>query len=615
MTDQRDPTTPAQIDRFSRFLALAAVLLAAIPFLVGLMSLPPGSTYLGHQLNLDDQMVYAAWMHQAMDGKVLFENLFTTDPQPRLTFHLLFLVMGWIAKATGIVAAMAIVRLALTYAFVRLLGRFLVELGLPVFTAKFALVLACFGGGIGYLMWERFGEAARHSPEVLAKLTGGRAPIDVWQPEAFVYPSMLTNALFMAALCLMLVVLRQVWRARESWSAVPLGALAYCVLMNVHSYDALLLFLVTVVWFVGLAASRQATWVWFVRVAVIGLGAAPAAAWFLYVLSQDAVFQARAATPTFAASFPQVALGVLPSLLLALASVFGSSAKRALLGGLVASALVGVMWFALPGGTEAMQLDPVTWSVFFAAAVGAVVLSAGQDRARTLLLSWALVAVTAPYFPAMFQRKLSMGLVVPWAVLAAFGLTALVERVERSSRNIVSALGLVVACASSILWLERELSFIRDDVSRTSMHSVYFSQDATRIIETLAKVKGRKVVLAMPGVANSDGPADFGRPIISDLNPVLSGMAGATTFAGHWSETPDYVARRMRLTALFLAGTRPEEQEAVVRESGADYIVQPNPEAFLAVKGDAGSSVLADLSRFGIKAYTGSQLWLIKVRR
>lgn len=615
MTEQRDPTTSAQIERFSRILALAAVFLAGLPTLVGLISLPPGSTYLGHQLNLDDQMVYAAWMNQAMHGRVLFENLFTTDSQPSLTFHLLFLLMGWLAKLIGIVASMVVTRLVLTYAFVRLFSRFLVELGLPVFTAKFAITMACFGGGIGYVMWERFGEAARNSPAALASLTGGRAPIDVWQPEAFVYPSMLTNALFVAALCLIVVVLRQVWRARESWSAVPLGAAAFCALMNIHSYDALLLVLVVVVWFAALAASRQASWAWFGRVSVIGLGAVPAAAWFLHVLSKDPVFQARAATPTYSPSFSQVALGLLPSLILGVASIFGSKVPRARLAGIVTLALLGVLWFALPGGTEAMQLDPVTWGVFFVAVAATVILAASQDRAKTMLLSWALVGVVALYFPAMFQRKLSMGLIVPWATLAAFGLAALIERVDRSARNMVAALGLVIACASSILWLQREISFIRDDVSRTSVHSVYYSRDASRILERLASVRGRKVVLAMPGVSNSEGPADFGRPIISDLNAVLSGMAGATTFAGHWSETPNYSARRNRLTAFFLAQTPIEDQEALLAETGADYLVQPNPEAFRSVEGDEGSSVLADLSRFGTKEYDGSQLWLIKVRR
>jgi len=615
LTELRDPTTSAQIERFSRYLALAAVFLAGLPTLVGLISTPPGSTYLGHQLNLDDQMVYAAWMHQAMSGRVLFENLFTTDAQPSLTFHLLFLLMGWLAKAIGIVGSMILTRLVLTYGFVRLFGKFLVELGLPVFTAKFAITMACFGGGVGYLMWERFGEAARHAPAWLAAITGGRAPIDVWQPEAFVYPSMLTNALFMASLCLIVVVLRQVWRARESWSAVPLGAIAYCALMNIHSYDALLLFMVVAVWLAGLLAAKQATLAWFARIAVIGLGAVPAAGWFLYVLARDPVFQARAATPTFSPSFAQVALGLLPSIVLAVVSLFVTKTPKGRIAGVISVVLMGVLWVALPGGTEAMQLDPVTWAVFFAAVVGTVVLAVGQDPAKTMLLSWALVALVALYFPAMFQRKLSMGLIVPWATLAAFGLASVIERVDRSARNMVAALGLVVACASSILWLQREISFLRDDVSRTSVHSVYYSRDASRILARLSAVPGRKVVLAMPGVANADGPADFGRPIITDLNPVLSGMAGATTFAGHWSETPHYAKRRNRLTAFFLAQTPVQDQEALLAETGADYIVQPNPDAFRSVESKDGASLLADLSRFGTKVYDGSQLWLIKVRR
>jgi arabinosyltransferase C len=231
-----------------------------------------------------------------------------------------------------------------------------------------------------------------------------------------------------------------------------------------------------------------------------------------------------------------------------------------------------------------------------------------------LIVAWALVGSAALYFPAPFQRKLAMGLAVPWAVCAALGLATVLERLERSSRNMVAALALAATCATSLLWLQRELIFVRDDVARTAVHSVFYSRDARRIIDLVGAEQGRKVVLAMPGVMNATGPASFGRPTIPDLNAVMSGMAGATTYAGHWSETPDYADRRNRLTKAFLARTPDSERAALLQETGAAYVVQPNPAAFQAVEASGSSSLIADFRPFGELVYEGSQLWLVRVR-
>src|SRR5579885_2753146 len=94
-----DPDKRAASERsFVRILAILSAALAALPDVFNWLLRPLGSSYLGIQYNLDDHMVYAAWMRQAMDGRVLFDNRFTTDAQPGLTIHLYFLVLGWIAK-------------------------------------------------------------------------------------------------------------------------------------------------------------------------------------------------------------------------------------------------------------------------------------------------------------------------------------------------------------------------------------------------------------------------------------------------------------------------------------------------------------------------------------
>mgnify|MGYP006184294005 CR=1 FL=1 len=49
---------------------------------------------------------------------------------------------------------------------------------------------------------------------------GRRKSPAFWQPEGFVFPSMLTTSLFMASLCLILVIFTSFLDARKSWKPV-----------------------------------------------------------------------------------------------------------------------------------------------------------------------------------------------------------------------------------------------------------------------------------------------------------------------------------------------------------------------------------------------------------
>jgi arabinosyltransferase C len=95
---------------FTKWFALAITILVALPTLYCFLIRPDGSLYLGLQYNLDDHMVYAGWMKQAMEGHITFENRFTTDPQPGLTLHLYYLGLGWVAKLAGIPLTMTLAR-------------------------------------------------------------------------------------------------------------------------------------------------------------------------------------------------------------------------------------------------------------------------------------------------------------------------------------------------------------------------------------------------------------------------------------------------------------------------------------------------------------------------
>jgi arabinosyltransferase C len=482
------------------------------------------------------------------------------------------------------------------------------------------------GGGFGFLLWHRFGEAITlHAPEWIAGALAGRLPIDVWQPEAFVFPSMLVNGLFMAALCLILVIFGAVLDARESWKPVPGGFLAMLALMNVHSYDVLLLALVFAAFLATCAARRTLSGPWLVRGLVIGSGAAPSAAWFLYVIRSDPVFQARAATETYSPGFRSLAAGLSLLIALAIAGLALDSRSEQLrparlaMAAVPAVAVVGLCVIARTH-MEGYWLD---WSGWIALYAGAVVLSALLSRgapASDLIVCWALAGLTTPYFPMLFQRKLAMGLAIPWAILAASGVFAMLRAQDKGRRILVGTLAVVVLAGSSLRWLFREFEFIRLNVSRTTVHPVYFPQETRRILEALRAAPGRKVVLAMPGIPiqqienGRPAPDSFQTPYIADLNALASGYAGAYSFAGHWSETPDYATRRRLAQGFFLGDTPEESKRALLETCEATHIIAPVPEALPEFFGMTGHP-LQDFRGWGRVMVEGAQFRLIELPR
>src|SRR5687768_7330633 len=103
-------------------------------------------------------MVYAAWMRQAMDGQFFFDNRFTSDPQPALSIHAYFWLLGQIARVTGIALAAALARFVFSVVFVFLAYWLIRRITQDTFTIKLALTFSVFGAGAGFVVWHRFGE-------------------------------------------------------------------------------------------------------------------------------------------------------------------------------------------------------------------------------------------------------------------------------------------------------------------------------------------------------------------------------------------------------------------------------------------------------------------------
>lgn len=582
---ETNPAADPGLRRFAWILAGVFGGLAVLPAFAALTGSAPGTLPIGTAIAVDDQMVYAAWMRQAAEGRFLFENRFTLDAQPGLTFHLYFLVMGWVAKIVGIPWAMLLARLVFSALFVFGLVGLQERLGWKPAAIKTASVMACFGAGVGWMVWQSFGLLIKDPGVALQSIFAGRLPIDVWQTEAFAFPSALANGLFLASLWLILVVFKAVLDARTDARAALRGALAYGVLANIHSYDALLVGMVLLA-FAAIQFSRKTLdKTWFMRCLGIVAGAIPAAAWLGYVLQQDAVFQARAATLTFAPHFTSVLWGVAPLVVIALWGYFRAEPEHRWRPTIVAGFLITILLaISRNHNPEGYFLDPLTFALVIGG-VGAGLIFSRQDRDDDMVWAWALVGIVAMYFPALFQRKLGMGMAIPWGLLAGYALTVRLAARDVQRRQLITLVLVLFCGVSSLFWLRRELTLSRDNVSSTTVHPVRLSASATEILAKVQTLPARSIVVAAPGIPMPLPTGEYAEPYLPDLNPFFVGLGGARTFAGHWSETPDYGNRRNQLAAFILSGgTQGADAVAAAAQGEPVYVVLPRRETFPQVR-------------------------------
>ncbi len=595
--------------------AIVAGILSLVPFLYAFfIARQPGTSYVGMQTAVDDNMVYAAWMTQAMKGSFLFDNRFAIEQQPSLFFHAWFLILGWIAKVTGIPWALALTRALFSgvavWAAYQLIRRTVVH----NYHQKLAVTVVTIGAGAGFLAWAQTGRLITGS-SVLSSLTDGRLPIDVWQPEAFVFPSMLVNGLFMVSLSLILAIFVCVIDAQYSWKPVVPGALCFLALMNIHSYDVLLVVLVLVGLLASAAVARNLTGAWVSRVVIMGLGAIPTALWFLYMLKNDPVFQARAATETFAANFKPVLIGFLPLLILGMVAIAAEAkddpARKRILAGLGGFYAVLIVLFVLasPARDDTYFLTMGAWIGVFILVAGAAALMATENPGRNLVVSWACIGLIAPYFPALFQRKLAMGLAVPWAILAAIGFGFILSNRERGVRNLVAVFGLLLIGATSVRWLARELEFAKMGYGTTLQNPLYLPNEITDMIAKASALPGNQVVLVHPGIPMKDAPA-----YMPDYNPYFSGLGGVYTYAGHWSESPDYNTKRSAAGLFFTSNVTDEQRLGFLKQQGITLIVTPVAAAFPEMQDSTKLNMpIPDLRGLGKVIAGGSQFELIQV--
>ena len=352
----------------------ALLLCLTLPYAWAWFITPQGLTWGGLLFSTDDQNVHLTWARQARDGAFFMRDLFTTeglvDGTRPLFFNGLMLVIGWLSRLSGleVVFWYHVVRVAgAAWALWQLhLLSWQVTGGAPQReNARLgALALAAFTTGAGFLV-----TIFSISRETLVWIDRPDNPTFSLMPEAFFYLSALIYPLNIVSLGLLLLVMRHIFGGK--WWPAALGALA---LSNIHTYDALPLMLIALIW--GLANFKEDRPTAWRALSAFG-GAALPVAYQLLVFSRSDEFRTKALTPTPILAIGHVLVSYSPLLILAILG-----------------------WFALKG----------------------------QRRERNLITLWVFVTLGLVYQPLVnisFSRKMIEGWQLPLLVLGGAGLATL----------------------------------------------------------------------------------------------------------------------------------------------------------------------------------------------
>jgi hypothetical protein len=472
-------------------LATGVALATLLPVWIAHQMAPPGHTFAGFLLNPVDGFSYLAKMRQGFDGSWLFHLPYASGPSSGAFLFPYYLLLGHIARLIGadlvlvLHAARAAAAALMFIAIYRFLEEFVAERG----ERWFAFAVCLVGAGWGWMV-----------------IPFGFVASDLSIPESTPFLSAYANAHFPIAWAAFMgaavgVLGGQAGRPRWMLAALLCGAgmalvLPFVLLPAVVAMLTGLLVLAISERRDGLASSVRPR---LFTLSAFLIGAAPWAAYDLWLLRTRpdlAAWNAQNQTP----SPTPVAylLGFAPLLVLAGVAIFANRRLR---------------------GTPA------------------------------LLLGWAITQAILLYAPLALQRRLSLGLFVPLAALAAIGLSAAARR--GTWRRPLATLVLASAIPSNLIVIAAGLG----GVLRAEPALVQ-SEDEVCALQWLAEN-------AAPGSLVLAGETAGNR---------LPAFADVRVIYGHPFETPGASAELALVESLFSGTTDLDAALSELTARGVDFV-------------------------------------------
>jgi hypothetical protein len=179
----------------------------------------------------------------------------------------------------------------------------------------------------------------------------------------------------------------------------------------------------------------------------------------------------------------------------------------------------------------------------------AVLADRRLKRTQLILLAWAIIQSILLYAPLALQRRLSLGLFIPLAALAAIGLSIAARR--GAWRRPLATLVLASVIPTNLIVIAAGLG----GVLRAEPLLVQSSDEACALQWLAKNAAPDSLVLAGETVGNR-----------------IPAFADARVVYGHPFETPNAVAEQALIVSLFAATTDLDAAKTVLEARGVNYV-------------------------------------------
>lgn len=504
-------------------LIVCVLVLTALPYLYGVASSPPERRFTGVLFDIPDTMQYFSWQRDHRSAW-LVSNRMTAEPNEPALFNLLWLAVGRAEALSGL-------SLQTLFQVVRVLASaalLLVLYGLcGLFTRGraerwLAYLVIVFGAGLGWV-WV--------AEKYLLRTDGPRFPLDVYLIEPntlFVmmgFPHFtIATALIASVFGCFLLALRT-----RRWGYAVAAALLALTLTLQHAYDLLIIGLVPA-GALALIAWRdwRLPWRGAAYLALIGLVAAPPAAYFTLLTTRDPFWQRVLAQFANAGVYtpPPYRLFIVMGVPLLLAALS------------IAWALLALI--ARKPRRSQIRRD----------------LLAAQSDADLFLWSWFGMGLLLLYVPTDFQIHMFTAWQVPVALLAVRGLyrralPTLANHKPQLARLLPAALLIAVLPTNLYLFAWRFVDLGRHQAP------YYLTRGEDEAMAWLDQHATRDSV------------------VLSGLNlgQFVPARSDARAFLSHWAQTVDFYAKQAQVRGFFAATTSDAERVRLLRANAVTYVL------------------------------------------
>lgn len=498
--------------RFVWGVIIVMVVITSLPYIFGVAA---GAHYSGrHGLAPGDFSNYYQMIQQAREGRVLFSDPFTSEPQQATVFNPFWLLVGQLGRFTSWSNAF-IFQLARVLTIPLLVG-VLYWLIRQVFTDTWSrrmgllFIVGASGVGAWSLLWlPRFVDI--HANNLLNQ------PIDLWVSEAVTFLTMFQTAHFIVATALIIVVLVLMYRGltQQRWLPIWWASAAGLFLFFFHPFHVPTVFGVLGVYFVvQCIVSRRVLWTWLTKLALFTLATMPA--WLYQIL------------------------------------------------------LVWIDPIAAGRAEQNVNTTPALWNILLGYgflipfAVGGIWWLIKHNRLRGLyglLLTWLMVQFVLIYIPIDWQRRLTHGLQVPLSIFAIVGIIELYRAYRNKHTSILvpgvaSILAVTILAISNVYVFANDFSTLSNNYYHKPIYSYYYPDSMVHAFEWIrSSVEPGEPILAHTITSNQ-----------------IVGETARTVFVGHSVETLNAVEKNAETHRFFDEATSDQERRQLLGDNHIAYV-------------------------------------------